>query len=95
MRIGSKKLLAGLMLIILGIIVRFINIDGMISLSSILLILGIAFAFPKLIDIVVTFIYQYLKDKTPIVALALNNIRTSKELLNNITLILIASLSVI
>ncbi|MBS2905007.1 hypothetical protein KFV96_28225, partial [Klebsiella pneumoniae] len=68
---------------------------GMISLSSILLILGIAFAFPKLIDIVVTFIYQYLKDKTPIVALALNNIRTSKELLNNITLILIASLSVI
>ena len=95
MRIGSKKLLAGLMFIILGIIVRFINIDGMISLSSILLILGIAFAFPKLIDIVVTFIYQYLKDKTPIVALALNNIRTSKELLNNITLILIASLSVI
>ncbi|WP_322020458.1 ABC transporter permease [Clostridium butyricum] len=95
MRIGSKKLLAGLMFIILGIVVRFINIDGMISLSSILLILGIAFAFPKLIDIVVTFIYQYLKDKTPIVALALNNIRTSKELLNNITLILIASLSVI
>lgn len=95
MRIGSKKLLAGLMFIILGIIVRFINIDGMISLSSILLILGIAFAFPKLIDIVVTFIYQYLKDKTPIVALALNNIRTSKELLNNITLILIESLSVI
>lgn len=95
MRIGSKKLLAGLMFIILGIIVRFINIDGMISLSSILLILGIAFAFPKLIDIVVTFIYQYLKDKAPIVALALNNIRTSKELLNNITLILIASLSVI
>ncbi|ETI90345.1 MAG: Permease [Clostridium butyricum DORA_1] len=95
MRIGSKKLLAGLMFIILGIIVRFINIDGMISLSSILLILGIAFAFPKLIDIVVIFIYQYLKDKTPIVALALNNIRTSKELLNNITLILIASLSVI
>lgn len=95
MRIGSKKLLAGLMFIILGIIVRFINIDGMISLSSILLILGIAFAFPKLIDVVVRLIYQYLKDKTPIVSLALNNIRTSKELLNNITLILIASLSVI
>lgn len=95
MRIGSKKLLAGLMFIILGIIVRFINIDGMIILSSILLILGIVFVFPKLIDIVVTFIYQYLKDKAPIVALALNNIRTSKELLNNITLILIASLSVI
>ncbi len=94
-RIGSKKLLAGLMVIILGIIVRFINIDGMISLSSILLILGIAFAFPKLIDVVVRLIYQYLKDKTPIVSLALNNIRTSKELLNNITLMLIASLSVI
>lgn len=95
MRISSKKLLAGLMFIILGIVVRFINIDGMISLSSILLILGIAFAFPKLIDVVVRLIYQYLKDKTPIVSLALNNIRTSKELLNNITLMLIASLSVI
>lgn len=94
-RIGPKKMILGLVFIVLSVTVTFIKIDGMVSVSSLLLILGVALVFPKFIDFIVISIYIFLKDKTPIVALALNNIRTSKELLNNITLMLIASLSVI
>lgn len=95
MRISSKRLAVGLILIMISIILRFIKIDGFISLSCILFIFGIILSARKIIDFLTGKLYLYIKDKASIAAIALNNVRTSKELLNSITLMLISALSVV
>ncbi|OKP82928.1 ABC transporter permease [Paenibacillus sp. P32E] len=91
---NTRKLLGSGFLVI-SLLLFLVQIDGIVSIQCILLIAGILLVLPNLIHVVTAKLYGILKDKVPVLALALNNIRTSKELLGNITLMLIAALSVI
>ena len=50
--------------------------------------------YPKVIDLVTKVLYKVFRGRSKVVVFALNNLRTSKVLMGNITLIVISMLSI-
>lgn len=96
--IGIGKFIIGILLLIVVLILNYFEAQWVINISPLLIILAVAaimFIFPKIIDFVSKSIFKSLRDITSINALALNNMRTSKVLLGNVNLLIIAIISII
>ena len=96
--IGWKKFIIGTTLIVLSIGAYLIwkeNLKGFAGAVLIVSLTGVIFAYPKLIDLLSRPIYYFLKGKSKNVIYAINNLRTSKVLLGNISLIIISLVSII
>jgi putative ABC transport system permease protein len=96
--IGWKKFICGTALILVSISLFIIAKEDLNGFSAVLLILslvGVILAYPKLIDILSGFLYQLLRGRSKNIIYAINNLRTSKILLGNITLIIISLASII
>lgn len=95
--IGWKKFIIGALILGLCTILSFSKSE-MVKKASILFILlvfvGVIMIYPKVVDIVTSIIYKMFRGRSKSMLLALNNIRTSKVLLGNITLILISIMAV-
>lgn len=94
-KVGWKKAIIGTILLLTGIVLHFKESINISMAADLLILLGSAFIIPKIIDLISTAVHKIIRDKTSIIAMAFNNVRTSKELLNSITLIIISVLSVI
>ncbi|SHJ55908.1 putative ABC transport system permease protein [Anaerocolumna jejuensis DSM 15929] len=96
--IGWKKFICGSFLLLLSLIL-FITLKSKLGgFSAVVLIAsltGVILAYPKLIDILSRGLYHLLKGKSRNLIYAINNLRTSKILLGNITLIIISLASII
>ena len=96
--IGWKKFIIGTTLIALSIGAYLIWKEGLKGFAGLVLIVsltGVIMAYPKLIDLLSRPIYHLLKGRSKNVIYAINNLRTSKVLLGNITLIIISLVSII
>lgn len=96
--IGIRKFIIGSLLLIVVLILNSFKDQWVINLSPLLSILAVAaimLIFPKIIDFVSKNIFGVLRDITGINALALNNMRTSKVLLGNVNLLIIAIISIV
>jgi putative ABC transport system permease protein len=97
MRIGWIKFIIGTIILVAIIFVNLIDAPWVNSLSSIFIlvsIIGLVLMYPKVIDIITNLLYKVLRGRSKVVVLALNNLRTSKVLMGNITLIVISMLSI-
>lgn len=97
MNIGYGKFLIGLVL--LGIaILGAINNNKLFDNISIVLIfvtfIGLIMTYPKLVDIISKILYKLLRGRSKSIVLAINNVRTSKVLLGNISLIIVSIITV-
>lgn len=98
MRVGYGKFVVGCCLIGVSLLLSFFGGDLSLSLSPILLIvslIGTILAYPKVIDLLSIFLSKLFRGKSKSLFFATNNLRTSKILLNNITLIVISILSIL
>jgi len=96
--IGWKKFIIGTTLIALSIGAYLIWKDSLKGFAGLVLIVslaGVIMAYPKLIDLLSRPIYNLLRGKSRNVIYAINNLRTSKVLLGNISLIIISLVSII
>jgi len=96
--IGWKKFIIGTTLIALSIGAYLIWRDSLKGFAGVVLIVsltGVIFAYPKLIDLLSKPIYRLLRGRSKNVIYAINNLRTSKVLLGNISLIIISLVSII
>lgn len=94
-KVSWTKAIIGTILLLIGTILQFKENINISMAGDLLILLGSAFIIPKIIDLISTAVHKIIRDKTSIIAIAFNNVRTSKELLNSITLIIISVLSVI
>ena len=97
MKQSKIKPIIGLILLIISILFSSINNDMSINLSPIMLLfatIGTIMLFPAVVSVISNFIYKIIKGRCKSLTLAINNLRTSKILLGNITLIIIALLSI-
>lgn len=95
--IGWKKFILGVILIAVCIAFSFSNSEFAKALSALLILLtfvGVICIYPKLVDILSSVFYKILRGKSKTVLLAINNLRTSKVLIGNISLIVISIMSV-
>lgn len=95
--IGYGKFIVGLVLVVLSIIVNSIKSDSVNVISGpfvIISVVGIILMYPKLIDLISSALFSVFKGKSKAAILSLNNLRTSKVLRSNITLIIISLLSI-
>lgn len=98
MHVGFKKFIVGCCLIVASLLINFLGGDLVTNLSPILLIaslIGTILAYPKVIDLLSVFLSKLFRGKNKSLFFATNNLRTSKILLNNITLIVISILSIL
>lgn len=98
MKVTWNKFIIGTILLILSTIINFIGADWSNTVSGIMVIIsvvGLIMVYPKVIDLVTNVLYKILKGRSKVIVFALNNLRTSKVLLGNITLIVISLLSII
>lgn len=96
-RIGYKRFIAGLTIIIVSVIVYNIKseaADALCGVFVILSVIGLVLMYPKIIDVISSLLYKVAKGKSKAAVFALNNLRTSKVLMSNVTLIIISLLSV-
>jgi putative ABC transport system permease protein len=97
MSIGWKKFIIGAILIIISIIINFIEADWSNQVSGIMVIIsivGLIMIYPKIVDLVTNVFYKIFRGRSKVIVFSLNNLRTSKVLLGNITLIVISLLSI-
>ena len=98
MSISFKRFIVGVILIVISVVVNFISSELANNISIVFVLIsitGLTLAYPKIIDIVTNVLCKFFKGRCNTVFLALNNLRTSKVLLSNITLIIISLLSVL
>jgi putative ABC transport system permease protein len=98
MYVGYKKFIVGCFFIVASLLVYFLGGDLSTNLSPILLIvslIGTILAYPKVIDLLSVFLSKLFRGKNKSLFFATNNLRTSKILLSNITLIVISILSIL
>lgn len=98
MKISWTKFIIGSFLLGSSIIVNYLNTDFTINFSGgflLLSIIGIVLMYPKIVDIITRGLCILFKGKSKVIYFSLNNLRTSKVLLGNITLIVISLLSII
>ncbi|MGL4107821.1 ABC transporter permease [Clostridium sp. LP20] len=97
MRIGWSKFIIGAALLAISICINFVNIDWAINFSGLFIIIsiiGLVLMYPKVIDIVTNLLFNIFRGRSKVIIFALNNLRTSKVLMGNITLIVISLLSI-
>lgn len=97
MSIGWVKFIFGTIILVATIFLNSIDAPWVNSLSSIFIlisIIGLVLMYPKLIDIITNVLYKVLRGRSKVIVFALNNLRTSKVLMGNITLIVISMLSI-
>lgn len=97
MRIGWIKFIVGTIILGASIIINSIEEPWVNSLSAVLILvstIGLVLMYPKVIDLVTNVLYKVFRGRSKIVLFALNNLRTSKVLMGNITLIVISMLSI-
>ncbi|PRR82108.1 FtsX-like permease family protein [Clostridium vincentii] len=97
MSVGWVKFIIGTIILVGTIIINSIDATWVNSLSAILIlvsIIGLVLMYPKVIDLVTRVLYKVFRGKSKVVVFALNNLRTSKVLMGNITLIVISMLSI-
>lgn len=98
MSIGWGKFIVGIIIIIISIGLNYIDTEWANALSGVFIIIsiiGVILIYPKLIDIVTSILFKVFRGKSKVVVFALNNLRTSKVLLGNITLIVISMLAIL
>lgn len=98
MHIGYKKFIVGCCLLGASLLLYFFGGDLTINLSPILMIvslIGTILAYPKVIDLLSILLSKLCRGKNKSLFFATNNLRTSKILLSNITLIVISILSIL
>ncbi|MGL5354613.1 MAG: FtsX-like permease family protein, partial [Clostridium sp.] len=98
MSIGWGKFIVGIILIVISIGINYIDTTWANALSGVFLIIsiiGLILIYPKVIDIVTSILYKAFRGKSKVIVFALNNLRTSKVLLGNITLIVISMLAIL
>ncbi|MCB2293679.1 ABC transporter permease [Clostridium algoriphilum] len=97
MRIGWVKFIIGTTILVATIFVNSIDAPWVNSLSSIFIlvsIIGLVLMYPKVIDVVTNLLYKLFRGRSKVIIFSLNNLRTSKVLMGNITLIVISMLSI-
>ena len=97
MKVGWKKFIVGAGILLFSIIINFIQQDWSNVVSGIMVILsivGLIMVYPKVVDLITTVLYKLLKGRSKALVFSLNNLRTSKILLGNITLIIVSLLSI-
>ncbi len=95
-KIGWSKFVLGAIMIIISFAGAFISSKWTVSMSPVLsffAILGIVLASTKFVDLVTNLICKVIKNKSGVIFLAFNNLRTSRVLLSNVTLIIVAMIS--
>ncbi|SFR54296.1 ABC transporter permease [Anaeromicropila populeti] len=96
--IGWKKCIAGTV-ITAGSVAAYVFAENKLGVYSALLIIssliGVILAYPKLIDLLSGLLYHIFRGRSKNVIYAINNLRTSKVLLGNISLIIISLTSII
>ena len=98
MHVGYQKFIVGCSLIGVSLLVYFFGGGLATNLAPVLLIvslIGTILAYPKVIDLLSLFFSKLFRGKNKSLFFATNNLRTSKILLNNITLIVISILSIL
>uniref|UniRef100_UPI00286EFB8F ABC transporter permease n=1 Tax=Anaerosporobacter sp. TaxID=1872529 RepID=UPI00286EFB8F len=98
MSLGYGKFIIGCSFIAVSLLIYWFGGDFAVNASPILLILsliGTILAYPKLIDLLSIALSRLIRGKNKSLFFATNNLRTSKILLNNITLIVISILSIL
>ncbi len=96
--LGWWRFILGSIILIAVVILNLLKVTLLIELSPILLIISLIallLVYPKIIDLFTNFLFSRLKGTLKITGLALNNIKTSKALLGNITLIIISILAIV
>ncbi|MDD7794472.1 ABC transporter permease [Clostridium sp. 'White wine YQ'] len=97
-KIGIGKFIIGCILLAAVIAINSIKSKWVLNISPILIIFATAavmLIFPKIIDFISKNIFKRIKDVFSINALSLNNMRTSKVLLGNVNLLIIAIISIV
>lgn len=97
LKISIAKSCIGIVLILTSIFIVFINSKWTYMASGIFVIIslvGLILFYPKVIDVSSKFIYKYLRGHSKILLLGLNNFRTSKILMGNVTLVIISLISI-
>lgn len=97
MHIGWAKFIVGCILIIFSSIVAFVDEKIFINLSLIgvlTAIVGAILVYQKLVFIISKGLYKILRGRSKSLVFSLNNLRTSKVLLGNISLMIIALSSI-
>jgi len=98
MHIGWVKFIIGIIILSATILVNSIDTSWVNSLSSIFIlvsIIGLVLMYPKVIDLVTNVLYKVFRGRSKVIVFALNNLRTSKVLMGNITLIVISMVSIL
>lgn len=96
--IGWKKFIIGITLLSGSVLTYLLLGEKLRGFAAIILVIslaGLIFAYPKLIDLLSRHFYKLLRGKSKNVIYAINNLRTSKILLGNISLIIISLTSII
>lgn len=96
--IGWKKCIAGIIIFAISFIIYLVGKKSLGAYAAILTITsltGVILAYPKLIDIISKVLFRILRGRSKNVIFAINNLRTSKILLGNISLIIISLVSII
>lgn len=96
--IGWKKFIIGTVLVVASVVTYLIGKDDIKGIAGLLIIVsltGVILAYPKLIDLLSKPIFRLLRGRSRNVIYAINNLRTSKILLGNISLIIISLVSII
>ena len=97
MHIGWIKFIIGTTILIATIVVNSIDAPWVNSFSSIFIlvsVIGLVLIYPKVIDVVTNALYRVFRGRSRVIVFSLNNLRTSKVLMGNITLIVISMLSI-
>nr|WP_243240509.1 FtsX-like permease family protein [Clostridium cibarium] len=97
MSIGWKRFIIGTNLIVISILINSRSEEWVNYLSGILIlvsVIGVILMYPKIIDLLTNFLFKIFRGKSKVIILALNNLKTSKVLMGNITLIVISMLSI-
>ena len=98
MKIGWGKFFVGVIIIICCLLGVFIDSDLIPKLSPILILgtyVGVILVYPKVIDTFSNVLYKIFRGRSKSLVFSLNNLRTSKVLLGNTTLIIISIISVL
>lgn len=97
MNIGWTKFIIGSIIMIISLFIGFIDKEWARNLSGVFIlisIIGLTLMYPKLIDIITNSLFKVFRGRSKSLVFGLNNLRTSKVLMGNITLIVISMLSI-
>ena len=95
--IGWGKFIIGIVLLLFSIVVAFANGEEFDELGSIAIltsIIGAVCVYKKVVDILSRGLYKLLKGRSKSLVFSINNLRTSKVLLGNISLMIVALSSI-